>query len=85
MMAAVTIPDLSDEAYRALKLHAAQNNRSVEAEILAILEAAVRPGDRLQMGTALAAIGQKHGVTSADIEALEQVRDPRRAEPIDPG
>ncbi|MBH0239805.1 FitA-like ribbon-helix-helix domain-containing protein [Methylobrevis albus] len=84
-MADVTIPDLSDEAYRALNLHAAQNDRSVEAEILAILEAAVRPEGRLRLGTALAAIGQKHGVNSADIEALEQVRDPRAAAPIDPG
>jgi len=35
-MAAVTIRNLSDEAHRALKLRAAQHNRSTEAEMRAI-------------------------------------------------
>ena len=81
-MAAVTIRNLSDEAHRALKVRAAQHNRSTEAEMRAILEAAVRPEGRLLLGTALSEIGQKYGITNADIEALEQVRDTRPAEPI---
>ena len=81
-MAAVTIRNLSEEAHRALKVRAAQHNRSTEAEMRAILEAAVRPEGRLLLGTALSEIGQKYGVTNADIEALEQVRDTRPAEPI---
>ena len=81
-MAAVTIRNLSDEAHRALKVRAAQHNRSTEAEMRAILEAAVRPEGRLLLGTALSEIGQKYGVTKADVEALEQVRDTRPAEPI---
>jgi len=81
-MAAVTIRNLSLEAHRALKLRAAQHNRSTEAEMRAILEAAVLPEGRLRLGSALAAIGQKHGVTNADIEALEQIRDTRPAEPM---
>ena len=81
-MAAVTIRNLSEEAHRALKLRAAQHNRSTEAEMRAILEAAVRPEGRLLLGTALSEIGQKYGITNADIEALEQVRDTRPAEPI---
>ena len=81
-MAAVTIRNLSEEAHRALKVRAAQNNRSTEAEMRAILEAAVRPEGRLRLGTALSEIGQKYGVTNADIEAIEQVRDTRPAEPI---
>ena len=81
-MAAVTIRNLSEEAHRALKLRAAQHNRSTEAEMRAILEAAVRPEGRLLLGTALSEIGQKYGVTKADVEALEQVRDTRPAEPI---
>lgn len=43
-MAAVTIRNLSEEAHRALKVRAVQHNRSAEAEMRAILEAAVRPG-----------------------------------------
>ena len=80
-MAAVTIRNLSEEAHRALKVRAAQHNRSTEAEMRAILEAAVRPEGRLLLGTALSEIGQKYGVTKADVEALEQVRDTRPAEP----
>lgn len=43
-MVAVTIRNLPQELHRALKVHAAQHNRSAEAEMRAILEAAVRPG-----------------------------------------
>ena len=81
-MAAVTIRNLSEEAHRALKVRAAQHNRSTEAEMRAILEAAVRPEGRLLLGTTLSEIGRKYGITNADIEALEQVRDTRPAEPI---
>ncbi len=80
-MAAVTIRNLSEEAHRALKVRAAQHNRSTEAEMRAIL-----PEGRVRPGTALAEIGRKHGVTNADVEALEQaleqVRDRRPAEPM---
>ena len=81
-MVAVTIRNLSEATHRALKVRAAQHNRSAEAEMRAILEAAVRPEGRLLLGTAMSEIGQKYGVTNADVEALEQVRDTRPAEPI---
>jgi plasmid stability protein len=85
-MAAVTIRNLSDEVHRALKHRAVQHNRSTEAEMRAILEAAVRPEGRLRIGTAMAEASQKIGLTNADIEALEQVleqvRDRRLAEPM---
>ncbi|HUG61969.1 MAG TPA: plasmid stabilization protein [Methylomirabilota bacterium] len=81
-MAAVTIRNLSEEAHRALKVRAAQHNRSTEAEMRAILEAAALPEGRLRLGTALSEIGQKYGITNADVEALEQVRDTRPAEPM---
>jgi plasmid stability protein len=81
-VAAVTIRNLSDETHRALKIRAAQHNRSTEAEIRAILEAAVRPEGRLRIGTALAKMSRKIGLTNADIEALERARDTRPAEPM---
>jgi len=85
-MSAVTIRNLSAETHRALKLRAAQHNRSTEAEMRAILEAAVRPEGRLRLGTALSATSREMGLTNADIEALEQtleqVRDRRPAEPM---
>jgi plasmid stability protein len=73
---------LSDETHRPLKVRAAQNNRSAEAEIGAILEAAVRPEGRLRLGTAMSEVRRKYGVTKGDIEALELVRDTRPAEPM---
>lgn len=85
-MAAVTIRNLSEETHRALKVRAARHNRSTEAEIRAILEAAVRPEGRLLLGTALSDTSRAMGLTNADVEALEQtleqVRDRRPAEPM---
>jgi plasmid stability protein len=81
-MAAVTIRNLSAEAHRALKVRAARHKRSTEAEMRAILEAAVRPEGRLRLGTAMAEIGRKHNVTKADVEALERHRESRPAEPM---
>jgi plasmid stability protein len=81
-MAAVTIRNLSDEAHRALKLRAAQHNRSTEAEMRAILEAAVRPADRVQLGSALFELSRKFGLTDAEVDAIDQVRDRHAAEPM---
>lgn len=81
-MPAVTIRNLPDETHRALKVRAARHNRSTEAEMRAILEAAVRPAERLRLGTALADMSQKIGLTNADVEALEPARDTRPAEPL---
>lgn len=85
-MAAVTIRNLSEEAHRALKVRAARHNRSTEAEIRAILEAAVRPEGRLLLGTAMSEASRELGLSDADIEALEhtleQVRDGRPADPM---
>jgi antitoxin FitA len=81
-MAAVTIRNLSEEAHRALKVRAVHHNRSTEAEMRAILEAAVRPEGRVRLGTALSQMSQKIDLTNADVEALKQVRDSLPAEPI---
>jgi plasmid stability protein len=81
-MATVTIRNLSDEAHRALKVRAARHNRSTEAEMRAILEAAVRPEERLRLGTAMSEMSRKLGLTNADVEALERVRETRPTEPM---
>jgi antitoxin FitA len=81
-MPAVTIRNLSAETHRALKVRAAQHNRSAEAEMRAILEDAVRPANRPRLGTALAEMSRKIGLTNADVDALEQARDTRPAEPL---
>jgi plasmid stability protein len=71
-MAAVTVRNLSAETHRALKVRAALNNRSTEAEIRSILEDAVRPADQLGLGTAIARLSAQRGLTNADVEALEE-------------
>ena len=81
-MPAVTIRNLSDETHRALKVRAATHNRSTEAEIRAILETAVRPADRIRLGTAVADISRKAGLTNADVESLDHVRNTTPAEPL---
>jgi antitoxin FitA len=77
-MAAVTVRNLSTEIHRALKVRAAHNGRSTEAEIRIILEEAVRPKPRLKIGSELAAFGRRYG----GIE-LNYKRDPRPIEPAE--
>jgi plasmid stability protein len=81
-MAIVTVRNLPDEVHRALRVRAAMHGRSTEAEIRAILESAVLPPPRLRLGTALAELGRRVGLTDEDIAAIEQVRDKTPAEPV---
>lgn len=81
-MATVTIRNLSDEAHRALKLRAKLNRCSLETETRAILEAAARPEARLQLGSALVGLSRRFGLTDAEVEAIDQARDRRPAEPM---
>lgn len=81
-MPAVTIRNLSEEAHRALKVRAAHHGRSAEAEMRDILETAVRPANRIRIGSALSALSRDAGLTNADFEVLEQGRDPNPATPM---
>jgi plasmid stability protein len=67
-MAVVTVRHLPEEVHRALKLRAAQSGRSTEAEIRAILEQAVRPQDRLKIGSELSALADSYGGLDVAIE-----------------
>jgi plasmid stability protein len=79
-MSAIVIRKLSPETHRALRLRAARHGRSTEAEARMILDEAVRPKDRVKLGSALAAFGRSFG--GIDLDTL---RDPTPAEPIDLG
>jgi plasmid stability protein len=81
-MATITVRNLPDEVHRALRVRAATHGRSTEAEIRDILEATVRPPERLRLGTALAELGRRVGLTDGDIATLEQERDKTSAEPV---
>jgi antitoxin FitA len=79
-MAAIVIRNLSSATHRALQARAAQHGRSTEAEARAILDEAVRPEERVKLGSALAAFGRSVGGLDLDIS-----RDPTLAAPIDLG
>jgi plasmid stability protein len=66
-MAAVTIRNLPDETHRALKQRAASHGRSTEAEIRAILEEAIRPPERLKLGTYLFESTREFGGVDLDV------------------
>jgi plasmid stability protein len=80
-MPAVTIRNLSEETHRALRVRAARHGRSTEAEIRDILEAAVRPSQRVKLGSLLASIGRDAELSNGDVEALQE-RDPTPAQPM---
>ena len=81
-MAMLTVRNLPDDVHRALRMQAALHGRSTEAEVREILAAAVKPESRLRMGDALAALSRDLGLTNADVDALDAVRDPKPAEPM---
>jgi antitoxin FitA len=81
-MATVTVRNLPDEVHRALRVRAAMHGRSTEAEIRDILETTVRPPERLRLGTALAKLGRRVGLTDEDFAVFKKVRDKTPAEPV---
>ncbi len=68
-MPAVTVRNISVETHRALKQRAARRGNSTEAEIRAILDAAVRrEKKKVGLGTQLQAIGRKYGGWDLEIK-----------------
>lgn len=79
-MPAITVRNLSEETHRALRLRAAEHGRSTEAEVRAILDAAVRPVERLKLGTALVELFRPLGGVDLEIERDRTVAEPARFE-----
>ena len=75
-MASLNVRNLSDATHQALRIQAARHGRSMEAEVRAILDAALNPQKTPGLGSMLAAIGRDfHGVD------LEITRDRTPADP----
>ncbi len=76
-MAAISIRDLDDEVRERLRIRAAANGRSMEAEVRAILTEAVRPANEScgLLATLLERMGEIGGV---DLDL------PERATPVRP-
>lgn len=77
-MSVITVRNLPAETHRALRLRAARHGRSTEAEVRFILEEAVRPVQRVGLGSQLAAFGRRFGGVELDV-----ARDPSPTEPVE--
>jgi plasmid stability protein len=80
-MAVLTVRNVPDEVHRALRVRAAAHGRSAEAEVRAILSAALVPSQRVRIGDALASLGRELELTDEGLDALDAVRDRAPAQP----
>jgi plasmid stability protein len=76
-VATLTVRNVPEETRQALAARARAANRSMEAEARLVLEAAVRPPDRVKLGSLLSRIGSETG--GLDMEA---VRGAEISEPV---
>ena len=82
-MPSITVRNVPEEVHRALRVRAAQHGRSAEAEIRDILEKAAKPEGRLKLGSLLVSIAREAGgLTDAEAEHFNQLRDKTPAEPM---
>lgn len=82
-MPSITIRNVPDEVHRAIRVRAAMHGRSAEAEIRDILEQAAKPEGRLKLGSLLTSIAREAGgLTDAEAEQINQLRDKTPADPM---
>ena len=80
-MAMLTVRNIPDEVHRALRVRAASHGHSMEAEVRALLESAVRQEGRVKLGSLLAGMGRQARLSDAEFSVFEQVRDKTPARP----
>lgn len=81
-MAMLTVRNIPDEVHRALRVRAAKQGHSMEAEVRAILESTVSPAGRVKLGSLLADLGQQARLSEEEFAVFEQVRDKTPARPV---
>ena len=81
-MATLTVRNLPAEVHRALRIRAAEQGRSTEAEIREILTTAVQPNDRVKVSDALADIGRQVGFSNDDFKIFDRISDKTLAKPL---
>lgn len=82
-MRSITIRNVPDEVHRAIRVRAANNGRSAEAEIREILASAVKPEARVKLGSMLAEIGRQARLTDEEFAVFENLRDRSPARAVD--
>lgn len=78
-MRAVTIRNVPEEVHRAIRVRAARNGRTLQAEMCEILATAVKPEGRIKLGDLLADIGRKVKLTDEEMAVFERGHSPARA------
>lgn len=82
-MPSITIRNVPDEVHRAIRVRAAMHGRSAEAEIRDILEQAAKPEGCQKLGSLVVSIAKEaDGLTEAEAEQINQLRDKKPAEPM---
>ncbi|MDR1730853.1 MAG: Arc family DNA-binding protein [Synergistaceae bacterium] len=81
-MPVLTVRNVPDEVHRALRMRAAVNGRSMEAEAREILKNSLKSEQRVKMGDALAELGSRLGLSREDCMIPEQARSKMPAEPM---
>ena len=73
-MATMTIRNLPDDVYRAIRVRAALNDRSAEAEVRAVLEDLVRPASGADLAKTVHDCGRDVGLIDDDLHSFERDR-----------
>ena len=74
-MAILTIEQIPDEVFDALRVRATASGRSMEAEVREILQTAVAPPKRVTLGSLLKEVGQEAQFTDEEAGTFEGLRD----------
>ncbi len=82
-MPSITVRNIPEEVHRAIRVRAEMHGHSTEAEVRSILEQAARPEGRVKLGSLLTAIAREAGgLTEAEVQSIERLRDKTPAEPM---
>ncbi|WP_130357930.1 FitA-like ribbon-helix-helix domain-containing protein [Pigmentiphaga kullae] len=83
-MRSITVRNIPEEVHRAIRVRAAMHGHSTEAEVRSILEQAAKPEGRVKLGSLLTSIAREAGgLTDAEAESINQLRDKTPAKPMD--
>ena len=82
-MRTVTVRNVPEEVHRAIRVRAAHNGHTLQAEMCEILTAAVKPEGRVRLGDLLAGIGRKVKLTEEEMTVFDRDHSPARAASFD--
>ena len=80
-MAMLTVRNIPDEVHRALRVRAARQGHSMEAEVRDILASTVSPQGRVKLGSLQADMGRQAKLNDQEFAVFDQVRDKTPARP----